>query len=117
MKFKTIGTANFSDAELQADYEAADRKEKIRLGEKCVYISHALSAEYLPYTSIERVFRRLEDVCAKLCCGVVPYEVHHLVMICGGEEVAVRFEDKACVISAMEKIALMNPAVLVGKEG
>ena len=115
MKFKAIGTAILSEAELQADYDAADKKDKVRLGEKCVYINHALSVEYLPYTSIERVFRRLEDVCAKLCCGFVPYEVHHLVMISGGEEIAVRFEDKNTVISTLEQIALKNPAIPVGK--
>ena len=114
MKFKTNTTIAIPEEQLQADYAAAEKQEKLKLGEKCLYIAHTLYTEYIPYEAIERAYRRVEDVRGKLCCGVTTYEIHHLVMVMGGKEVKVLLESEDAARKALERIAEKNPQVQIG---
>lgn len=114
MRFKTNTTIAIPEEQLQADYAAAQKQEKLKLGEKCLYIAHTLYTEYMPYEAIERAYRRVEDVRGKLCCGVITYEIHHLVMVIDGKEVAVLLESKDAAQKALEQIADKNPKAQIG---
>lgn len=114
MKFKTNTTITITEDQLQADYAAAEKQEKLKIGEKCLYIAHTLYTEYIPYEAVERAYRRVEDVRGKLCCGVTTYEIHHLVMVFDGKETAVLLETKEAAQKALDKIAEKNAKAQIG---
>lgn len=114
MKFKTNTPVEIMEDQLMLDYSSAARQEKIKLGETCLYIIHTLYAEYIPYETITRAYRRIEDVRGKLCCGVCTYEIHHLVIEVNGKETTVLLEGMEAAKAALEKIGKKNPAAVIG---
>ena len=56
MKFKTKFSVNMSKELLEKDLSAAQKCGKVSLGEQCLYISHTLYKEYVPYTAITKAF-------------------------------------------------------------
>lgn len=114
MKFKTNTSVEIMEDQLILDYSSAGRQEKLKLGELCLYIVHTLYAEYVPYETITRAYRRIEDVRGKLCCGVCTYEIHHLVMEVEGKEMTVLLEGKDAAQAALDIISRKNPAAVIG---
>jgi len=114
MKFKTNTTMEIPEDILNLDYSCAAKQEKLRIGSKCLYISHTLYTEYVPYQAITRAYRRIENVKGKLCCGIATYEIHHLVLETGGKEQTVLLEGREAAQAALDSIAAGNRDAVIG---
>ncbi|MBQ7841348.1 MAG: hypothetical protein IJ390_12825 [Lachnospiraceae bacterium] len=88
MKFNPLLTA-LSDVDfLENDYRDAREIGIVRLGESCLFFRKKLKIYYIPYENIERCFRRVMLVPAKMCCGKGDLAVENLVICSGEEEIA-----------------------------
>ena len=65
---------------LQNEYKNARQIGVLRIGESCLYVKRGLRIYYIPYTDINRCFRRVMLVPAKLCCGKGEIPVENLVI-------------------------------------
>ena len=66
---------------LDADFASASAYEKIRPGEASVFWKSGLRWHHIPVGKIQRVFRRVEPVYGKLCCGGRSFLIEWLVLI------------------------------------
>lgn len=82
MKFYPLTDTQVDSDQLASEYKAAREIGKIKLGELRLYFKAGLKTYYIPYHDITRLFRRVMEVPAKLCCGKGDFEIEHLV-ICG----------------------------------
>jgi len=73
---------------LSAEYKSAREIGIVKLGETCLYFRRKLKIYYIPYTCINRCFRRVMTVPATLCCGKGNFEIEHLVIHSEDKEVA-----------------------------
>ena len=82
MRFYPLTDDNTDAAALAVEYAAARAIGKIRLGELRLYFKAGLKTYYIAYHDVRRLFRRVLEVPAKLCCGKGDFEIENLV-ICG----------------------------------
>ena len=88
MRFYAL-TAETADKNiLAAEYKNGREIGIVKLGETCLYFRKKLKVYYIPYTSINRCFRRVMAVPATLCCGKGNFEIEHLVIHSNDKEVA-----------------------------
>lgn len=82
------------DAVLDADYAAAKAYGKVKPGKQAVFWRSGLRWCSLPVSEIQRIYRRIQPVYGKLCCGGRSYFIEWLVLVLhNGEELAVRVGD------------------------
>ncbi len=111
MKFSPLKT-QLEQNLLEQDYGQASEKGKVTLGETCIYVKKVTKQLYLPYSDIVWVFRRVEQVNGRLCCGNTTYEIQHLIMVSKDrEQFDVLFESKELVEKAIDFIKKQNPEV------
>lgn len=83
-----------TDPALDADFGAAKAYGKVRPGQKAIFWKSGLRWYALPVADIQRIFRRLEPVIRKLCCGGKSYYIEWLVLVLqNGEELVVHVGD------------------------
>ena len=82
MRFYPLTGTQEEESQLSSEYKAAREIGKIRLGELRLYFKSGLKTYYIPYRDVTRLFRRVLEVPAKLCCGKGDFEIENLV-ICG----------------------------------
>ena len=88
MKLYAMNGEPFKDAELPAEH-AADREIGIlKLGEKNLFFRVRLRTYFIPYTDIDRAFRRVFTVPANVCCGKGQMEMENLVICDAEKEIA-----------------------------
>ena len=88
MKFYSLIHHTTDDASLEADYKNAREIGIIRLGENSLFFRRRMKKYYIAYSDIERAFRRVMSVPAKLCCGKGEFIIENLVIYAEGKEVA-----------------------------
>ncbi|MGN0352925.1 MAG: hypothetical protein ACI4ES_14835 [Roseburia sp.] len=66
--------------EITKDFEQADLYGKVRLGSDNLFWKKKLSWKYVPLDEIRRIYRRVEAVDTKMCCGNVNFDIQKLVL-------------------------------------
>lgn len=83
-----------TDEALDADFEATKRYGSVKPGKLAIFWKSGLRWCKLPVSEIQRIFRRVEPVYGKLCCGGRSYIIERLVLVLhSGEELTVRIGD------------------------
>ena len=85
MTYNPLTEARIDDAVLQNEYRSGREIGVIRLGESVLFFRAKLKTYYVPYSGITRVFRRVQLVPARMCCGRGDLSIENLV-ICGRDE-------------------------------
>ncbi len=88
--------AKGSNPALDADLAAAPSYGKIQPGRTAVFWKSGFHRYSIPVSEIRRIFRRVEPVYGKLCCGGRSYLIEWLVLVLqSGEEVVIHIGDDA----------------------
>ena len=113
---KFTGPAEGLDpAALAADYEGAERFDKLRVGALAVYYRDGFRIKAVPYARMERAFIRVQQVRGRMCCGETAFFYFRMVFLVGGKEIAdYMSEDEKTMDAALAKIHELAPAVPVG---
>ena len=104
-----------TDPAVAEEYEAAERFDKVRIGNTGVFFPYNLSIKYIPYKYIDRVFIRINEVNGRMCCGKAVFQYFRLVFVRDGKEfIDVISEDEKAMDDALAAIAEKAPDVAIG---
>ncbi|MCI5649441.1 MAG: hypothetical protein ACI4EG_06335 [Fusicatenibacter sp.] len=86
-----IATYNHSlSEELNREFSGAPLYGKVKMGNCHLFWKKAFSWKYISYEEIRRIYRRVEAVDTKMCCGNVNFDIQKLVLeLNSGEETEV----------------------------
>ena len=83
-----------TDPVLDADFDMAKAYGKVRPGRLAIFWKHGLRWYTLPVAEVNRIYRQLEPVIRRMCCGGKSYYIERLVMILkNGEELVIHIGD------------------------
>ena len=83
-----------NDPALDAAFSAAPAYGKVRPGSTGIFWKSGLRWYFIPTGSIRRIFRRVEPVYGKLCCGGRSFIIEWLVLVLqDGAEVVIHIGD------------------------
>ena len=88
MKLYAMNGEPFKDAALLDEHAAAREIGILKLGEKNLFFRVRLRTYFIPYTDIDRAFRRVFTVPANVCCGKGQMEMENLVICDAEKEIA-----------------------------
>ncbi|MBR5094757.1 MAG: hypothetical protein IK095_06650 [Oscillospiraceae bacterium] len=104
-------------AALAADYEQADRFDRVRVGALGAYYRVGFRVKAIPYARMERAFIRVQQVRGRMCCGEATFVYFRLVFLVDGREICDNMsEDEKAMDAALAKIHERAPQVPVGLE-
>ena len=104
-------------AALAADWERAERFDKLRVGDLAVYYRDGFRVKAVPYSRMERAFIRVQQVRGRMCCGEAAFFYYRLVFLVDGKEIADSMsEDEAAMDAALARLHERAPEVPVGFE-
>lgn len=113
-KFAGVNGA-VEDSRVSADYEAAERFDKVRVGKLGVYYKDGFKTRFFPYDAVERAFIRIHEVNGKMCCGSTVFQYFRLVLVHGGKEYAdVISENEKAMDAALARIHAFAPDIPIG---
>lgn len=107
-----------TDDTLDADFARALRCHTVRAGDEHIFWKSFLRRYYVPYSRIQRIFRRILEAQGRLCCGGHHYLMEWLVLILDdgtelelyiGDDVG---KDAAALLSSLQE---KQPQILYGK--
>lgn len=85
-----------ADAVLDAEFKAAKAYGSVKTGETVIFWKSGLRWCAIPVQQLQRIYRRVEPVYGKLCCGGRSYLIERLVLVLhSGEELVLRIGDDA----------------------
>ncbi len=83
-----------TNAILDAEFAAAKAYGNVRPGETVIFWKSGLRWCVIPVEKLQRIYRRVEPVYGKLCCGGRSYLIERLVLVLqNGEELVLRIGD------------------------
>lgn len=105
-------------AAIDADFESAPEFDKVKVGALGVYYRDGLKTRYIPYSAMERVFIRVQEVNGRMCCGTAKFAYFRLIFVVDGKEIICDriSEDEKAMDDALAEIAKRAPGVNIGKE-
>lgn len=104
-------------AEVNADFDAAEKFDKVKVGKLGVYFRDSFRTRYLAYGDFERVFIRIQEVNGRMCCGNAVFSYFRLVFVRDGKEfIDVMSENEKAMDQALARIAELSPSTLIGFE-
>lgn len=106
------------DAALDAAFGCAAVYGKVRLSAETLFFRAGLKHYAVPFAHVRRVFRRMDMVYGKLCCGGSTYDVQMLVLILAdGRELEIHIGDdmKAEAERLFDAIRAAQPQLQYGK--
>lgn len=104
-------------AALAADWERAERFDKLRVGALAVYYRDGFRVKAVPYSRMERAFIRVQQVRGRMCCGETAFFYYRLVFLVDGKEIADNMsEDEKAMDAALARLHERAPQVPVGFE-
>ena len=106
------------DAALDADFASAVSYGKVRPGKTGVFWKSGLRWHYLPMDGIRRIFRRVEQVYGRLCCGGRNFVIEWLVLErIDGTEVVIHIGDdvKTKAENLLDWLKAAHPDIAYGK--
>lgn len=78
------------DEVLDREFEQGVAKGKVKLGENTIFWKKGLRWYGVKIEQVERIYRRVEEVKSKLCCGSANFDIQKLMLqLKGGGELAV----------------------------
>ena len=82
------------DAALDADFDAARTCGKVKQGKDALFFKTGFRWYAVPFERVARIFRRMDMVYGKLCCGGRTYDIQMLVLILSdGRELEIHIGD------------------------
>ena len=116
MKFESLASPAANPSLLQDEYKQAREIGKLRLGQRNLFFRAGLKSYYIAYSDIQRYFRRVMQVPAKMCCGKGNFEIENLVICGGGRELAqIQLPGAKAAKVVMESLAELAPNAAVGR--
>ena len=104
-----------TDAAVAADFENAKVYDKALVGELGVYYRDGFKIKYVPYSSLERAFIRIQEVNGRFCCGKAVFVYFRLVLVVNGKEWGdIMSEDEQAMDDALAAIAKLSPSTAIG---
>lgn len=107
-----------NDPELDADFLAAPVFSKVKPGSSALFWRFGLRWYTLPLDNVQRIFRRVEPVYGKLCCGGRSFLIEWLVLILkDGTEVVLHIGDdvKKEAEALLQALKDTHPEIQYGK--
>ncbi len=68
------------DAALDAQFQNAARYGKVKLGTGVIFWKKGLRWYALPLAQVRRVYRQVEHVYGKMCCGGASFDIQRLIL-------------------------------------
>ena len=106
------------DARRDADFDAAPETGKVRQGKTALFFKTGFKWYAVPFEKVERIFRRVDMVYGKLCCGGRTYDVQLLALVLAdGRELEIHIgDDMSTQAEALySAIQAAQPQLLYGK--
>lgn len=106
------------DPVMDAEFEEAKAFGKVKPGKSAIFWRYGFRKYALPVDGVQRIYRRVEQVIGKLCCGGHNYVIEWLVMVLhDGTEVVVHIGDdvKKQAEELLETLKTMHPEIQYGK--
>ena len=107
-----------ADAALDTEYSEASRYGDIKLGTGHLFWKPMFRWHVIALSQVQRIFRRIQDVQGRLCCGGRTFRMEKLVLILpDGSELELYVGDDAGKEAAalMEALQAAHPEILYGK--
>lgn len=107
-----------ADPKLDAEFSAAAHYENVRLGENHLFWKPMFRWHVVPLSSAQRIFRRIEDVYGKLCCGGRSFRMEKLALILNdGKELEIHIGDdvEAKAKALLQALQTSHTDILYGK--
>lgn len=108
-----------ADLSLDAEFSSATAYGKVKPGETSLFWKSGLRWYRIPLTNVQRIFRRVEAVFGKLCCGGRSFLIEWLVLILhDGTELVLHIGDdeQKKAEALLQVLKQMHPEILYGKE-
>ena len=106
------------DATLDADFSQAVRYEKVKLGDEHLYWKPMFRWHRIAMSQVQRIFRRVQDVQGRLCCGGRNFRIEWIVLqLKDGTELEIHLgEDVGAKAKALlEALQGKHPELQYGK--
>lgn len=116
MKFVSLSSARTEENALpRSEYAQAYAVGKLRLGQEHLFFRVGLRAYFIAYRDINRYFRRVTQVPARLCCGRGNFEIESLVICDAQRELAqIELPGPRAAKAVMARLAELAPDAAVG---
>ena len=89
MKFTNVTDTKLEESALREEYKNAHEVGVIRAGDAVLFFRVRFKTYYIPFADIRRIFRRVMEVPAKMCCGRGDFAIENLVVCDENKELAV----------------------------
>lgn len=106
------------NSSLDEQFASSSNYGKVKLGSDCIFFRQGLKWNYISLENATRIFRRVEPVNTKMCCGNVNFDRQFLVVVTGdGEETEMLIgEGNVREAEALfEKLQSLHPDIRYGK--
>ena len=114
MKFVALAEADRGN--LTAEFRSGRRLGALSLGRRHLFFRKLFTVYYLPYGAIERYFRRVEAIPARIgCCCGGELQMESLVLWSGGKELAqISLPGERAAVAALDELSRRAPDAAVG---
>ena len=68
--------------QLDAEFSQASQYGKVKLGKNHIFWKKGLKWNVAELDQVSRIYRRIQGVDTKMCCGNVNFDIQKLVLIC-----------------------------------
>ena len=108
---------------LDAEFSAASPYEKILVGKTALFWKSGLRWHWVPLEKAQRIFRRVEPVHGRLCCGGQSFIIQWLVLVLSdGQELVLHIGDDVVgtgvqkqAETLLDNLKLSHPQIQFGK--
>lgn len=107
-----------TDAALDAEFACAAVYSRVKLGSDSLFWKAGLRWYAISLSSVQRIFRRVEHVYGKMCCGGQNFDIERLVLILrDGSELVVYVGDdvRTNAQALMQALQDSHPEIQYGK--
>lgn len=104
---------------LDAEFTSAAPYGKIKLGKDVIFWKVTLRWFALPLEKVQRVYRRVEEVNAKMCCGRANFDIQKLMLVLDEEttlELLISEGQEEPAVQLFAAIKKAHPELKYGKE-
>lgn len=106
------------DPVLDGDFLSAAAYSKVKAGKTALFWRYGLRWYAVPLDQVQRIFRRVEPVYGKLCCGGNSFIIEWLVLVLhDGSELVIHIGDdvKTQAQALLEALKKLRPELQYGK--
>ena len=115
---KKYGYSKGTDAALDAEFAAAKAYGSVKAGQTVIFWKSGLRWCVISVENLQRIFRRVEPVYGRLCCGGRNFIIEWLVLVLhDGSELVLHIGDdvKKEAEELLEALKTMHPELQYGK--